>query len=96
MAEGDNSKSSKAHAHSWAAVVHFAVHALIGLAIFAIIASPAVVLNFVIKFIQSHGASSYIVNVLTFVEYSVITIDALLYLGLLCKSVYKSAKELDL
>lgn len=91
-----NKKDAHTNHSPWRVVGHFLLHALAGLAIFLIIAMPAWALNLGIAYLKQQGASTYVVGVLTFVEYGVLTIDAALYLALLCKSAYKAAKDLDL
>lgn len=100
MAQRKPASRKKADTHAshspWRVVGHFLLHALAGLPIFLIIALPAWALNLVVAYLKQQGASAYVVGVLTFVEYGVLTIDAALYLALLCKSAYKAAKDLDL
>lgn len=80
----------------WAAVVHMFVHSIAGMAIFAIIAVPAIGLNYLIKYLEREGADPVVLAVLTVLEYSILIGDALLYLALLGKSLWKAAKELEL
>jgi len=92
----ENGGNNHEHHSPWKVVGHFFLHAAAGLTIFAIIALPAWALNIAIAYLRTKGASEYVIGVLTFVEYGVLTIDAALYLALLCKSAYKAAKDLDL
>jgi ABC-type tungstate transport system substrate-binding protein len=81
----------------WKAVVHFATHATLGMAIFAIVAIPAVLLNLFIHWLEAKDyASPFVIFVLTFVEYAVLVADAALYLYLVGKSLYKASEDLEL
>ena len=79
------------------AMIHLATHALLGMVIFVIVAIPAVLLNLLVKWLETKGfASEFIVSVLTVMEYAVLLADAALYLFLVFKSLYKASEELEL
>lgn len=77
-------------------IVHMLVHAVAGIVMFAIVAIPAIILNFAVAYLAAQGTDKFILRVLTFVEYAILVGDAALYLALVAKSLWKAAKELDL
>lgn len=88
---------SRGRLAGWKAVVHLATHAIVGIAIFAIVALPAVLLNLVVRWLEaSNYAGEFVIGVLTVMEYVVLVADAALYLYLVCKSLYKASEELEL
>jgi hypothetical protein len=84
-----NSKSN----HWLAPVAHFAAHAVVGSLVFVIIALPAMGLGQLVRWLQSQGTSAYVLNVLTLLEYAIVTIDAFALLWHLLYSAYKAFKE---
>ncbi|MGJ7483612.1 hypothetical protein ACSFA2_00030 [Variovorax sp. LT2P21] len=84
------------HKGGFAATVHFATHAAFGSIIFLIIALPAYGLGELVRWLAKQGASPYVINVLTALEYFIITADALLLAVLIIKSLYKAGKDVEL
>jgi hypothetical protein len=80
----------------WTTLVHLAVHAVLGMVIFAIVAVPALALGRFVKWLEAAGATPYVIQVLTPLEHTIFTADALLYLFLMLKALYKAGKELEL
>lgn len=72
---------------------HFAGHAIVGSLVFVIIALPAFGLGQLVKWLALNGTSTYILNVLTFLEYAIVTIDAVAFLWHLLYSTYNAFKE---
>lgn len=78
----------------WSPIVHAFTHALVGTAIFIIIAAAAVLLGVFVKWLELFGVSTYVVGVLTLLEYAIVTIDAAGYLVYLVNTGYQAWKEL--
>jgi hypothetical protein len=81
--------------HWFAPVAHFAAHATVGSLVFLIIALPAFGLGLLVNWLRTQGTASYVLGVLTFLEYSIVTIDACAFLWHLVYSTYKAFKEGD-
>lgn len=63
----------------WKPIWEFATHMLVGVAIFVILALPAVALHLLTEYLYFRKlASDYVVDGLTFVEYLMFTADLLL------------------
>lgn len=76
----------------WAPVVHAFVHVVIGTVIFVIIALAALLLGLFVHWLGTLGVSGYVIDVLTFTEYAIVTLDAiglLWYLGVTGFSAWK-------
>ena len=67
-------------------VAHFAVHAVVGSLVFAIIALPAFGLGLLVAWLKLQGAATYVITVLTYLEYAIVTIDAIAFLAYLVYS----------
>jgi hypothetical protein len=81
------------HAHWFSPVAHFAAHAAVGSMVFIIIAMPAFGLGLLVSWLKIQGTASYVIGVLTFLEYAIVTIDAAAFLGYLVYSSYTTFKE---
>jgi hypothetical protein len=76
----------------WSPIVHALVHVAIGTVIFIIIALAALVLGLFVHWLGTVGVSGYVIDVLTFTEYAIVTLDAiglLWYLGVAGQSAWK-------
>ena len=71
---GENNIQEKEHWFS--PVAHFAAHAVVGSLVFIIIALPALGLGLLIKWLELQGTSTYVLLVLTGLEYAIVTIEA--------------------
>lgn len=89
-------KVSEGQVSGWRAVLRFGVHSLMGTVMFCILALPALGLNLLVHWLEQKGFSPYVLAILTALEYIVLTLDAVLYLFLLVKSLYKAGKEMEL
>ncbi|MGE3342305.1 MAG: hypothetical protein AB7L71_02625 [Vicinamibacterales bacterium] len=78
----------------WAPIVHALTHTVVGTLIFLIIATAAVVLGQFVQWLQGIGTSAYVLAVLTFLEYAIVTVDAVGYLLYLVTTAYQAWKEL--
>ena len=67
-------------ANWWSPVVHFGVHVLAGSLIFVLISLPAYGLGLLIQYLAQSGAAPYVIQVLTVLEYAIVTLDALVLL----------------
>ena len=79
----------------WKPIVHFTTHTAVGSMIFVIIALPAYGLGQLVTWLTSQGASSYVVEVLTLLEYAIVTLDALLLLWHLVTTGITAMKEMN-
>ena len=61
-------------------MVHFGVHVLAGSLIFVLISLPAYGLGLLVQYLAQNGAASYVIQVLTVLEYAIVTLDALVLL----------------
>lgn len=86
-------KTIKDKDHWFAPVAHFAAHSVVGSLVFIIIALPAFGLGHLVKWLDLQGTSAYVLAVLTYLEYAIVTIDALAFFWHLLYSAYKAFKE---
>jgi hypothetical protein len=77
----------------YAPVAHFAAHAIVGSMVFIIIALPAFGLGQLVNWLSTQGTSDYVLAVLTFLEYAIVTLDAAAFMWHLMYSTYKAFKE---
>lgn len=81
----------------WRALARLATHSVLGLAVFAILAIPAVLLHLAIHWLDVNNyASKGLLFVFKVVEYAYVLADAALYLYLVGKSLYKAAEDIEL
>jgi hypothetical protein len=78
----------------WHAPAEFALHALVGTCIFAIIALPAVLLDLATKKLEGIEASMVVIYGIKFAEYSLFGTDLFLLLIFLAKTGWRTAKKL--
>ena len=77
----------------WAPIVHFAVHALSGSAIFAIIAGAAFGVGRLVQVFEQAGTQPYVLTVLHLLENVLVTVDATLFLLYLGIGLWKALKD---
>jgi cytochrome b561 len=73
-------------------IAHFAAHSIVGSLVFVIIAIPAFGLGLLVNWLETQGASSYVLAVLTYLEYAIVTIDALAFFWHLVYTAYKASR----
>jgi len=78
----------------WLAPWQFAVHALVGTSIFAIIAAVAVALELAVHKLQSYGIGRVIIFGLKAGEYSVFGVDLFLFGVFLWRTANRTIKKL--
>src|SRR5689334_20907940 len=78
----------------WRAPLEFAVHTLVGTAIFAIIAAAAVGLDIVVRNLETHGISSGIGFGLNVAEYAIFVTDLILLIVFLCRTAKRAMRKL--
>ena len=81
-------------ANWWQAPWQFAVHAVVGLLIFTVIASAAVALDLFVRSLESHRVNSLIVWGLRVGEYALFLADLLLFLVFIWRTARRTLKEL--
>lgn len=77
----------------WMPVAHFAAHTAVGTLIFLIIGIPAVLLSYLVHWLESIGVSSFTILVLSFLENAITITDAMLFVVFLALGAFKAAKE---
>lgn len=76
-------------------VSEFAGKSLFGFLVFFIIAVPAIGISFFVKYLETIGLSPYLVSLLTFLDYAIVTVDALAFFYHLLYSLYALIKEMN-
>jgi len=72
----------------------FLVHILVATILFGLIATPAVGLSFLIKWLETNQVSEVILIGLELMEYAIFFADIILLLVFLAKSTYRAATKL--
>lgn len=79
----------------WAPVVHFAGHAVVGTALFLLIAAPAVGLHLLTGFLDAHHLTDgFTHGVLEALEKVLLALDATLFLVFLVVTAIRSIREM--
>jgi hypothetical protein len=78
----------------WLPVWEFAVHAIVGTLIFAIIAGFAIALDFGIVFLRSEKIDETIIIGLKIGDYALFAVDFLLFLTFLIRTIARTYKQL--
>lgn len=74
----------------WEAPWQFLVHAIAGTFIFAVIASPAVALDFLVNYLSIQGVNIAIIYGLKIAEYALFAVDVALFLVFIFKTAYRT------
>jgi hypothetical protein len=78
----------------WSPIWEFAVQAFVGTLLFALIALPAVGLNFLVKYIEREGAAEPLCYGLSLCEYTLFVVDGTVFLVFIVRHGFKSARKL--
>ena len=78
----------------WSPVVHFGVHIVVGSLIFVLISLPAFGLGLLVQYLAIHGTAPYVIQVLTLLEYAIVTIDAMAFLAYLVITGINAVREM--
>src|SRR5207302_3292722 len=78
----------------WVTPWTFAVHAVVGSLIFAVIASPAVALDLIVRALESQAVNGVILWGLRAAEYANFAADLLLYLVFIWRTTMRTLKKL--
>ena len=78
----------------WSPVVHFGVHVVVGSLIFVLISLPAFGLGILVQYVAAKGTAPYVIQVLTLLEYAIVTIDAMAFLAYLVITGINAVKEM--
>ena len=78
----------------WSPVVHFGVHVVVGSLIFVLIAMPAFGLGLLVQYLAVNGTAPYVIQVLTLLEYAIVTIDAMAFLVYLVITGINAVREM--
>ena len=81
-------------ANWWSPVVHIGVHVLAGSLIFVLISLPAYGLGLLVQYLAQNGAATYVIQVLTVLEYAIVTLDALVLLTYFVYTSIYSLKDM--
>jgi hypothetical protein len=87
-------KVMRSTAPFWLAPWEFAVHALVGTSIFAIIAAAAVALELAVHKLQTYGIGNVIIFGLKAAEYTVFGVDLFLFGVFLWRTAKRTIKNL--
>ena len=79
--------------HWWSPIAHFVKHSFVGTAIFIVVATPAVGLNFLVHFLETMHVSLFVIQILEILEALILVLDAIMFLIYLFIQGYKSIKE---
>lgn len=77
----------------WAPIVHFLTHAVVGSAIFMLVALPAWALDWLVEFLQAHHVQRYTTQVLSLLADAILTLDAVFVLAYFGLAGWKALKE---
>jgi hypothetical protein len=77
----------------WRPIVHFATHTVVGSVIFVLVALPAYGLNVLVTALGGNGTKGYVLEVLTVLEYVIVTLDAVLVVLYLVYAAAKAVRE---
>jgi hypothetical protein len=78
----------------WETPWEFASHAVVGIAIFLIMAVPAVCLDLLVRSLETHGIGSVIFFCLKTAEYALVGADLVLFLAFLWRTVRRTIPKL--
>jgi hypothetical protein len=78
----------------WSPVVHFGVHIVVGSLIFVLISMPAFGLGILVQYLAVNGTAPYVIQVLTLLEYAIVTIDAMAFLAYLVITGINAVREM--
>ncbi len=78
----------------WQAPFEFLIHALTGIAIFAVVAAVAVVLNLAVVRLREIGVSIEVIYGLKFAEFSIFSVDLYMLAVFLVKTAKRVSKKL--
>ena len=78
----------------WHPLWQFAVHGLVGSAIFVVITAPAVLLSLLVKWLEDKKTNPVLVSGLKGAEYFVFGVDLLLFGWFVIRTAYRAAKDL--
>ncbi len=78
----------------WEAPVQFAVHAIVGILIFGVIAAAALVFDFCVNFLEKRGMNSFIVLGMRVAEYSFFAADLGLFLVFIARTASRTFRRL--
>ncbi len=78
----------------WSPVVHFGVHVVVGSLIFVLISMPAFGLGLLVQYLAVNGTAPYVIQVLTLLEYAIVTIDAMAFLVYLVITGINAVREM--
>lgn len=72
----------------------FAVHAFVGTAIFALIATPAVLLTVLVKWLETQGLDGALIVGLKIAEYLLFSVDLGLFAWFVIRTAIRAGKNL--
>jgi hypothetical protein len=78
----------------WQSAWELAVHTIVGTVIFVVIAGAAIFVHFISVFFRSHGVDETIIIGLRIAEYAIFSIDLLLFLTFMFRTIARSLKQL--
>lgn len=94
ISETIDQKSLEPSIPFWQAPTQFAVHALVGTCIFAIIAGAAVVLELAVRKLEMYGIGRVVILGLKAAEYALFGVDLILFACFLWRTANRTIKQL--
>lgn len=78
----------------WEPIWTFAVHAVVGLLIFAVVAAGAILLNVAVNYLEQKKIALPLIYGLVFAEYLLFGVDLILFVIFVIRAAKRAAKEL--
>ena len=73
---------------------HFVGHVALGTLGFVALAIPAIILSIAAHYLAETPVSTFVINVLLFIHYSLLVIDTVMFAAYVLVSIYDAVKEL--
>ena len=92
MADTESSQSTD-HAW-WDSLWEFLIHVVVGTGIFALIGTPAVVLDVLVSWLSTKSISSFIIYGLKSCEYTLFIVDIALFIVFIVRTAWRTFRKL--
>jgi hypothetical protein len=79
---------------SWAPIPHFASHTFVSSSIFVIVVLPAVGFFLLVELAHHVGVSGFVISVFRLLKYSILTVDAFIFIAFLAERARSFIKEI--
>lgn len=78
----------------WVPLWRFAIHVLVASGVFLLAAVPAVLLDFLVRWLSHHNVSTLIVAGLQLAEYGIFAVDVVMVIAWSIRAAWRAWKEL--